>query len=503
MRAPTFDALEGGIMGDEHRLRRAQIKHRELDLEGRRVDARIASLESLATQATLLSGFSYAVLRPDSVNGLLAGPVMNTPLGVITAVMTVISFCASLWVVYLTGYSSIRARIAFLQGSKAKAIDQALEVLIETQAYARRFFDLSVAALVFSAIAVVIQHSPLASSFPLVIIFLIFMLNGAFYKRKIDKKLNRWTKDYMPDWETSESCGVYVDRLQDRVQSVVAFFQDGGWRGWCIPPCCRSAPSSYLLPFGELSESELSHAVTVRPGAISAAGASAIGLGDAAACGAAPFKMTPPVVRVPSNPMASVIGRGPAFRGWLFMQTGKIGACGTPPPQRKMQKLYCILQLSGLETLQCRAFKSVEYADLFPARQPKRTIDLSQYALVCSEDDEANERLGLQAIDLTDRTLPSFWLRSPDVNSFHILLNLLVRCCAAADGWDLDESGAAGEPADGAGLLLNVGPAQTERTWTARSQTTDSTSLPPSLPATSRGQDTHGTAPPVRGPDMV
>ena len=82
MRAPTFDALEGGIMGDEHRLRRAQIKHRELDLEGRRVDARIASLESLATQATLLSGFSYAVLRPDSVNGLLAGPVMNTPLGV-------------------------------------------------------------------------------------------------------------------------------------------------------------------------------------------------------------------------------------------------------------------------------------------------------------------------------------------------------------------------------------------------------------------------------------
>ena len=61
-----------------------------------------------------------------------------------------------------------------------------------------------------------------------------------------------------------------------------------------------------------------------------------------------------------------------------------------------MQKLYCILQLSGLETLQCRAFKSVEYADLFPARN-RRTIDLSQYALVCSEDDEANERLGLQA----------------------------------------------------------------------------------------------------------
>ena len=57
----------------QHRLRKAQIRHRELDLEGRRVDARIASLESLATQATLLAGFSYAVISPsDEVSGVLA-----------------------------------------------------------------------------------------------------------------------------------------------------------------------------------------------------------------------------------------------------------------------------------------------------------------------------------------------------------------------------------------------------------------------------------------------
>ena len=67
-----FDPLEGGIIGDEHRMRRAHIRHREVELEGKRVDARITSLESLATQATLIAGFSYSSIRPDDGAGLLA-----------------------------------------------------------------------------------------------------------------------------------------------------------------------------------------------------------------------------------------------------------------------------------------------------------------------------------------------------------------------------------------------------------------------------------------------
>ena len=138
----NLEALEGGIMGDEHRLRKAQIRHREMDLEGRRVDARITSLETLATQATLLAGFSYAVLRPDSIHGILS-PDKATAFGFLVSFCTVASFCSALWVVYLTGYTSIVARVTFLQGTRTRAVDATIAMLIETQNHARYFFDLS------------------------------------------------------------------------------------------------------------------------------------------------------------------------------------------------------------------------------------------------------------------------------------------------------------------------------------------------------------------------
>ena len=38
------------------------MRHKRLDLANRRLDARISSLESLATQGTLLAGFGYGTL---------------------------------------------------------------------------------------------------------------------------------------------------------------------------------------------------------------------------------------------------------------------------------------------------------------------------------------------------------------------------------------------------------------------------------------------------------
>ena len=56
------------------------------------------------------------------------------------AAFSVLPFCSALWVVYLTGYAAIRARIAFLQGSRRQAVEHALEVLVETQDYVRATF---------------------------------------------------------------------------------------------------------------------------------------------------------------------------------------------------------------------------------------------------------------------------------------------------------------------------------------------------------------------------
>jgi hypothetical protein len=165
--------------GAQHRLRKAQIRHRELDLEGRRVDARIASLESLATQATLLAGFSYAVISPsDEVSGVLAPSRLFTLTGCVSAFATVTSFCAALWVVYLTGYASIRARVTFLQGTRSKAVEATIDVLVETQSYARFYFDLSLGSLVAGAMVLVVRQASWLA-LPLLVVFATFVLNGA------------------------------------------------------------------------------------------------------------------------------------------------------------------------------------------------------------------------------------------------------------------------------------------------------------------------------------
>ena len=65
---------------------------------------------------------------------------------------------------------AIRARIAFLQGSRRQAVEHALEVLETTQGHARTYFDLSMGSLVLSAITVVLQH-PSLYSLPLLILF--------------------------------------------------------------------------------------------------------------------------------------------------------------------------------------------------------------------------------------------------------------------------------------------------------------------------------------------
>lgn len=210
----TGRVLEGGLVVDEHRLRRAQMRQREVELEGRRLDARIASLESLATQATLLAGFSYAVLRPDSISGLLNLKATNNRIGPsFIAACSAVSFCTALWVVYMAGYASIRARIAFLQGSKRDAVRDALGVLIETQTTSRVYFDVSMATLALSACAVIIDSTPLLFSFPILMVFVLFILQIMIHKRRVDQRLHKWTRGLVTKYGWEEDVGQWIDQV--------------------------------------------------------------------------------------------------------------------------------------------------------------------------------------------------------------------------------------------------------------------------------------------------
>ena len=90
-----------------------------------------------------------------------------------------------------------------------------------------------------------------------------------------------------------------------------------------------------------------------------------------------------------------------------------------------------------------RIFSQAEYADLFPAKLPQRTIDLTRYEVVCDDADYENERLALRCVAPTSGagdkympsewgSTPSWWISAPDANSFRQLHNLLKVVTEAA-----------------------------------------------------------------------
>ena len=137
----------GGLIPDEHRYREAAVRHKRLDLMNRRLDARISSLESLATQGTLVAGFGYTTLTRSQDDIGEASRFSEA----FVALFAALSVGAAIWVVYLSGYAAIRARIAFLMGSDRRAAEDAIQVLRETHERARDCFDLSLSALVLCA----------------------------------------------------------------------------------------------------------------------------------------------------------------------------------------------------------------------------------------------------------------------------------------------------------------------------------------------------------------
>ena len=205
-----------------------------------RVGARITSLESLAAQQR--SSPASRIPRFVPTTAPACSTRTNLPrLSSSSRRARLLSPSArALWVVYLTGYASIRARIAFLQGSRRQAVEHALEVLETTQGHARTYFDLSMGSLVLSAITVVLQH-PSLYSLPLLILFSIFILNGAFHKRQIDTKLQRWTQGVDADSPCSESFASSIDRLHERLLYLQDFLFDQFQK-------CTDSSGAYKLP---------------------------------------------------------------------------------------------------------------------------------------------------------------------------------------------------------------------------------------------------------------
>ena len=369
-----------GIIDDEHRMRRSVMRQREVELEGRRVDARIASLESLATQATLLAGFSYSVLRPDNIRYIKKMDGADTAAGVILAACSAASFCAALWVVYLTGYASIRARIAFLQGSKRRAVADSLEVLIETQHHARAYFDFSMASLVVSALVVIIDSTPTLLMLSCVLIFVFIGYRGAIHKRRIDKRLQPWIEASVPAPPGFHQFGECVDRLEayvgDRVRPCSEFMAAHAQRLWGSN---ERQPLDDDVERAEDSERD-------EEGATRRGGPTAALAAPSAAHAPAPVALPPAVVRGANTSFSF------DFRGWVYMSSGTHDALPRPAP-RPSNRWYLVYSAPNLLFV----YHSLEHADLAPAKPFKRVIQLSHYSMVRIPKEEQQFTVGIQA----------------------------------------------------------------------------------------------------------
>ena len=364
-----------GLIPDEHRYREAAVRHKRLDLANRRLDARISSLESLATQGTLLAGFGYGTLTRDPDEGRFVGfgssaghlalsegsVLLSLSEGIISC-LAALSVGSAVWVVYLSGYAAIRARIAFLMGSDRLAADDAILVLRQTHERARDCFDLSLSALVLCASVLVINKMPWYTSLCVVGVFLLFLRDGARFKEQIDARLYPWTAQYAQSPRAT--------RHRSLPRGPGAAVDPGGW-----PRCCEPVERlRALLLEAPLWRRLLGHlsppaaATTPRqprqppPPPSEAAGWAAAGAGG---------RYEPPeVMRVRSAGKPSVL------RGWLYKTSSSRGPLRRPP-SRATQRRFFVLRNRRLQI-----FASQDRADLSPAYPPSHEIHLAQYELV-------------------------------------------------------------------------------------------------------------------------
>lgn len=182
-----------GLVESDHQFREAYAQRGIVDLGGRRIDARTSSLESLATQATLLAGFSYAVLSPEAIDVLLGEDNNNSLVATLTACCSAISFASATWVIYMCMYASIRSQLISLLGVSAAAVTTSLDVLLTTTERAMYYFDVSLLFLGLSACTVVWAHLPFPTALAVNLFFLVFIYDGFVFKRAIDGSFERWS----------------------------------------------------------------------------------------------------------------------------------------------------------------------------------------------------------------------------------------------------------------------------------------------------------------------
>lgn len=370
---PTL--VGGGLIPDEHRYREAAVRHKRLDLMNRRLDARISSLESLATQGTLVAGFGYTTLTRSQDD---IGEASSSSEAFV-ALFAALSVGAAVWVVYLSGYAAIRARIAFLMGSDRRAAEDAIQVLRETHERARDCFDLSLSTLVLCASSLVMANLSWFSATTVIVVFLCFLVDGARFTQHVDGRLAKWTTLYSRmtanDAGRRQNASVACGRCLDQLMRTECAGRAMHWTlGWLLPndPCVR----------GRTNRSEDGDGGVGGGSGRGAPGRVTFDDGDAAERGAAtmPPGRAPPMERMrsPSVPGVGRMSSSPKdgmMRSWMYKTPSSLGPLRRPPSVAGHRRFFV------LRRRELSIFASQDRADLSPAYTPSRVINLEDYVV--------------------------------------------------------------------------------------------------------------------------
>ena len=275
------------------------------------------------------------------------------------------------WVVYLSGYAAIHARIAFLMGSDRRAVDDAILVLRETHERARDSFDLSMST-----------PTPLR-------------LRARLHQPSVvhvDPRDRRLRRPLCRRRRLQEPRGWAPQPVDQPVRHGGTTALVGPAAGEGPQPGCRRVlgVAASVLAGGRRRRA----AAAQRAGrAGRAARTSAFG---------ARASRVRPAAQTPTRPRA--------LRGWVYKTPSSQGPLRRPP-SRPTHRRFLVLRAQRLEI-----FASQDRADLSPAYAPSRVIELAEYA-VRSVHAEEPYTLALQPKEGEEAAL-SWYLRLGDRSSF-------------------------------------------------------------------------------------
>jgi hypothetical protein len=202
------------LINSQHQFRQATRERGIIELKMQMIDVRCGAMQSIATQATLVAGFAFGSLQPDTLDTLWAtheASWVQYPFSIAFVLCASIAFASSIWVIYTSLYAGWRAQFSALQGGTlgmmaGDAVDESLQIILLTTERVAKWFSCALGFTTLGVTLLAFAHLPWVS-FGLLFVFGFFTYDGITFRRKMDGRF-RAIGDGFHDGRTEQEAPV-------------------------------------------------------------------------------------------------------------------------------------------------------------------------------------------------------------------------------------------------------------------------------------------------------